>query len=76
MSPTPQSAPPNQTVRIAFALVALVSILAGLLLYLFASRLGFDEDLAEIIAIVFLLAGIGDYVVLYFWDRIFKGRSR
>ena len=76
MSHTPPSGPPNRTVRIAFAAVALVSVVAGLLLYLFAGSLGIDQDLAEIIAILFLLAGLGDYVVLYFWDRIFRNRQR
>jgi hypothetical protein len=79
MSQTPpqsQKSASGRNVRVVFAVVALVSVLAGLLIYVFAVPLGFDEDLAEIIAIIFLLSAICDYAVLYFWDRIFKNRSR
>lgn len=63
---------PNRFVRAAFAVLALLSILVGLLLYQFADSLGFDKETTEIIAIAFLIAGVGDYVVLHFWDRIFR----
>ncbi len=63
---------PDRLVRLAFGAGALLSVVAGLMLYLFAGSLGFDEDTAELIAIAFLLVGVGDYAVLHFWDRIFN----
>ena len=66
----------SRLLRVIFGALALVSVVAGLLLYLFADRLGLNQDTAEIIAIAFLIAGVGDAVVLHYWERIFPGRRR
>lgn len=63
-------------VKIAFGAGALVCVLTGLVLYLFAEQLGIDRDTAELIAIAFLIAGFVDYLVLRFWDRLMAGRQR
>ena len=66
----------SRSLRLAFGVLALVSVVAGLLLYLFAGSLGIDQATAEIIAIAFLIAGAGDALVLQFWDRLFARRDR
>ena len=58
-------------VRSAFAAMALGSILAGLAVYLLQARLGIPEDTARLVSTVFLLVGVADLVLVYFWDRIF-----
>ena len=57
--------------RFTFAAMALGSILAGLVVYLLQARLGIPEDTARLVSTVFLLVGIADLVLVYFWDRIF-----
>lgn len=59
-----------------FGAAALLCVLAGLLLYLFADSLGMDRDMAKIVAILFLAAGFADYLLLRFWSRIVKRRNR
>ncbi len=61
-------------VKSIFAAMALGSILAGLIVYLLQTQLGIPEDTARIVSTVFLVVGIADLALLYFWDRIFKGR--
>ena len=34
--------------------------------------LGIPADTAQFIAITFIVVGIGDAALLYFWDRLFK----
>lgn len=58
--------------KVAFAAMALVSVLVGLGLYLLQTRLGISEETARFVATVFLVLGIADTVVLFLWDRIFK----
>jgi TRAP-type C4-dicarboxylate transport system permease small subunit len=58
--------------KVAFAAMALVSVLVGLGLYLLQARLGISEETARILATVFLVLGIADTAVLFLWDRIFK----
>ena len=60
----------NALVKIAFGLGALGCVILGLAVYLFAEPLGLDPSTAEIVAIAFLAAGLIDYLVLRFWDRI------
>ena len=55
--------------------MALLSIVAGIVLWNFAAALGLDDDTARLIATVFILVGIGDYLILHFWDRLFKDRT-
>ena len=58
-------------VRIAFAALALGSLLLGAGIHLFAARLGLAADTARVIATAFIGAGVLDAAVLYFWDRLF-----
>ena len=58
--------------KAVFAVMALASVLAGLGVYLLHARLGIDEGTAQLISTAFLIVGIGDTVLLYLWDRIFK----
>jgi hypothetical protein len=62
----------ERRVRAGFGMMALSSVLLGLFLYLFQDDLGISADTARLISSVFLIAGIADTLVLYFWDRIFK----
>ncbi len=64
----------NGMVKAVFGIMALVCLAAGLIIYLFAEQLGFSEDTARIVAIAFLVAGAGDYLVLKLWDRIMARR--
>ncbi len=58
--------------KTVFAVLALASVLAGLGIYLLSERLGIDVDTARLIATAFLIVGIGDTLLLYLWDRLFK----
>jgi phage shock protein PspC (stress-responsive transcriptional regulator) len=58
--------------KAVFAALALASVLAGLGIYLLNERLGIDADTARLIATAFLIVGIGDTLLLYLWDRLFK----
>ena len=60
-------------VRIAFGVLALMSLGLGLGIYLLAAHLGVDESTARLIATAFLIAGILDAAVVHFWDRLFSG---
>ena len=62
----------NRIAKAAFAAGALVSVLAGLVLYLFADAFGLDHDTAELVAIAFLGVGAVDALLLGFWDRLFR----
>lgn len=69
---TAQNSPPSNThhiMKIAFGAMALLCLSVGLVLYLFAESFGFDPDTARYVAIAFLIASVGDYIVLRFWDR-------
>lgn len=65
----------QRIIRIAFGAMALLSILAGLVLWNFADAIGLEEDTARLVATAFVIAGIGDALVLHFWDRLFKPRQ-
>ena len=72
---TNDPAPPTATERLAkaiFAALALASVLAGLGIYLLNERLGIDADTARLVSTAFLVVGIGDTLLLYLWDRLFK----
>ena len=71
-------APPSANERLAktiFAVLALASVLSGLGIYLLSERLGIDADTARLISTAFLVVGIGDTLLLYLWDRLFKRAS-
>ena len=61
-------------VKAAFAALALVSVLAGLALYLLQGQIGISEATARLVSTAFIVAGIADTAVLFLWDRIFKTR--
>lgn len=65
----------ERVVRSVFAAMALLSVVGGLAIYLLQKRLGIPSDTARIVSSVFLLAGIADTLVLYFWARIFRRRT-
>lgn len=65
----------RRIVRLAFGAMALTSVVIGFSVWQFADRIGIEEETAQLIAMAFLAAGIGDVLVLHFWDRLFKNRS-
>lgn len=64
--------PNERFVKAAFAAMALVSVLAGLGLYLLQARIGISEETARLVSTAFIVVGIADTIVLFLWDRIFK----
>jgi len=60
-----------RTGKLIFGILALVMIILGLGVYIFSSTLGIDPQTAKLIAVAFLIAGVMDYLVLHFWDRIY-----
>lgn len=64
--------PNERFVKAAFAAMALVSVLAGLGLYLAQARIGISEETARLVSTAFIVVGIADTIVLFLWDRIFK----
>ena len=74
--PAPPTTTANERLAKAiFAALALASVLAGLGIYLLNERLGIDVDTARLISTAFLIVGIGDTLLPYLWDRLFKQRS-
>lgn len=70
--------PPAQrrVVRLAFSGMALAAILAGIAIWQFADALGLDEYVAKLVAMLFVIVGISDVLlVTFFWDRLFTRRS-
>ena len=65
----------QRIVKSAFAFAALISVLIGLGLYVSAEVLGIDDQTARWIALAFLAAGLADYLLLRYWDKIFKKRN-
>lgn len=68
---TPGTRDRHRIAKLAFGGAAIVSVLVGLLIYMFAEDVGLDTDMAQWVALVFLAVGAADYLVLLFWDRIF-----
>lgn len=64
----------GRLVRVAFGIMALASVLLGLAVWQLAERMGLPEASARIIASAFIVAGIADALVLYFWERLFGPR--
>ena len=69
-----QTAAQSRIARLAFGGMALLAMLAGLVIWQFSGALGLQEDTARLIAMVFIIVGIGDVLVVYFWDRLFGQR--
>jgi phage shock protein PspC (stress-responsive transcriptional regulator) len=59
-------------VRIAFTIMAVVSLAMGLSLYILADKLAIDAPTARLMATAFIIAAVVDTFVLYFWDWLFK----
>ncbi len=58
--------------KLYFGVLALVMILLGFVFYVFSDALGIDEQTAKLVAAAFLIAGLFDYLILHFWDRIYE----
>lgn len=65
---------PSRIIQAAFGIMALVSVLAGLALWQLADTLHLPESTARAIATAFIVAGVADTLVLFFWDRLFGGK--
>ena len=75
-TPNDKSARPGEPrIKEIIAALAVGSILAGCAVYLMQEQLGIPKDTARLISLVFVLAGVVDGVVLFFWDLIFKRRK-
>ncbi len=75
MSEPDQRRSGQRGLEFAFGLMALASLLMGLGLYLFGSRIGIEEATGRLIASAFIVAGVLDAAVLYFWERLFGRRG-
>jgi TRAP-type C4-dicarboxylate transport system permease small subunit len=64
--------PHERLAKAAFAAMALVSVLAGLALYLLQAQIGISGETARMVSTAFILVGIADTIVLFLWNRIFK----
>ena len=65
--------PNERFVKAAFAAMALVSVLAGLGLYLLQARIGISEETARLVSHgVHHGRALPTPIVLFLWDRIFK----
>lgn len=62
----------RRIVRVAFSAMALFSVVAGFVIWQFGEAIGIERDTAQLIATVFLIAGVGDALVLHYWERLFK----
>ena len=63
--------PNERLAKAAFAVMALLSVLACLALYLLQAQIGISEDTARMVSTAFILVGIADTIVLFLWNRIF-----
>ena len=70
-----RQSPDGLSVKAMFAALALGSVLAGLIVYVFRESLGIPDDTAQTIAIVFIAVAIADIALLLFWDSLFKRRD-
>lgn len=64
-----------RTAKIMFGVMALVSVLLGLIIYIFSDNFGLEPNVAKLIALAFLLAGALDYILLRNWERFMRGKS-
>ena len=63
----------EQMVKALFAALALGSVFAGFIIYLLQAQLGIPADTARMVTTVFVAVGVADALLLYFWDKFFKG---
>lgn len=59
-------------VQIIFACLALFSLAAAIVVSLHGVDYGLPENSASTIAIAFLIVGIADTALVYFWERLFQ----
>lgn len=59
-------------VQIVFAVLAILSLFAALLVILRGEDLGLPEASTQTIAVAFLIVGAVDTALLFVWERIFK----
>ncbi|MDA7947019.1 MAG: hypothetical protein MPJ78_06040 [Hyphomicrobiaceae bacterium] len=64
----------NRIIKVAFGIMALVCLTTGLILYLRPDFVGLDPETAKFVAIAFLFAGLCDYLLLRFWDKLVRRR--
>lgn len=57
--------------KVLFSVMAATFLAIGFCVFLFAEQLGLSGDEATLIASAFLIAGLGDVVVLLAWKRVF-----
>jgi Na+/melibiose symporter-like transporter len=65
----------NRLVKIILGVMALGTLVSGFVLYFFADAFGIAPSTANTIAVVFLVVGVLDYLLLHFWDRLFGSRQ-
>lgn len=66
---------PNERIaKATFAAMALVSVLAGLAIYLLQAHIGIPADTARLVSTALILVGTADTIVLFLWNRIFRTR--
>lgn len=64
--------PDKGVAKVIFAVMALASVLVGLMLYVLQDQIGIAEDTARLMSTAFIVVGIADTIVLLLWDRIFN----
>ncbi len=74
MPPTGNARERQRIVKVLFGVAALISLMTGLMVYLFADTIGLDDFTAKVVAVAFLIAGASDYLVLHYWERFFKAK--
>ncbi len=75
MDHPPSEKQSSRAIMMAFGLLAMASLSLGLGLYLFGARIGLDEATGRLVASAFIVAGVLDASVLYFWERLFGPRD-
>jgi TRAP-type C4-dicarboxylate transport system permease small subunit len=64
--------PDKGVAKVIFGIMALASVLLGLMLYVLQDQIGIAEDTARLMSTAFIVVGIADTIVLLLWDRIFN----
>lgn len=64
----------DKPAKVVFGVMSIACLVVGLVLYIFAERFGLSPEMASFVALAFLAAGVSDYLVLRFWDRMRKRR--
>jgi len=59
-------------VQIAFAALALASLIAAIVVAMSGTDLGLPDNSVQTISFAFLVVGVMDTAVLFLWERIFS----